>query len=270
MSDAIGYGGFWFSICFCCDMMHLLQGRVFKKEDFNQLSIGLVQKWHRGASQRLEEKASDYSCQIAGQNREFLGACPAEAVDRSKPVPAPRDEADGMISGFFLIMVLIQASEGRGPHHPRGEAVVKHVHYRPTKTAPEKLTQDAELLHDKEHLQEHLEEIIKEPDLSKMTDEELEFYYFQVHDTDKNSKLDGLEILNAILHTAHEEKHEEGEDTHSLEDFEYYVELIDRVLAEDDSDKDGYLSYPEYTSGRRNAIIAENRNQPSVKMVSHG
>ncbi|XP_044254733.1 uncharacterized protein LOC123005159 [Tribolium madens] len=184
------------------------------------------------------------------------------------PKPASRDEADKMIPGFFLMMVLIHTSESRGPHHPRGEAVVKHVHYRPTKTAPEKLMQDAELLHDKEHLQEHLEEIIKEPDLSKMTDEELEFYYFQVHDTDKNSKLDGLEILNAILHTTHEEKHEEGKETHSTDDFEYYVELIDRVLMEDDSDKDGYLSYPEYTSGRRNAIIAENRNQPSVKMVS--
>ena len=70
--------------------------------------------------------------------------------------------------------------------------------------------------------QEHLEEIINEPDLSKMTDEELEFYYFQVHDTDKNSKLDGLEILNAILHTTHEE--EKKDDIQAEEDdFEYYV-----------------------------------------------
>jgi hypothetical protein len=77
-------------------------------------------------------------------------------------------------------------------------------------------------------LQEHLEEVINEPDLSKMTDEELEFYYFQVHDTDKNSKLDGLEILHAIFHTIHDdEKNEEnGEDTNvdsKEEDFEYYV-----------------------------------------------
>ncbi|KAJ3659294.1 hypothetical protein Zmor_010990 [Zophobas morio] len=171
-----------------------------------------------------------------------------------------------MIPGFFLLMIWLNATEGRGPHHPRGEPVVKHVHYRPTKTQPEKITQDKELLHDKEHLQEHLEEIINEPDLSKMTDEELEFYYFQVHDTDKNSKLDGLEILNAILHTTHEE--EKKDDIQAEEDdFEYYVELIDRVLKEDDLDKDGYLSYPEFTSGRRNAILADNKNQVSVKMV---
>lgn len=55
-----------------------------------------------------------------------------------------------------------------------------------------------------------------------MTDEELEFYYFQVHDTDKNSKLDGLEILNAILHTHHEEQQEENQ-TQNNDDFEYYV-----------------------------------------------
>jgi hypothetical protein len=58
-----------------------------------------------------------------------------------------------MIPGYFLLMVLAYVTEGRGPHHPRGEPVVKHVHYRPTKTSPEKLTQDAQLLHDKEHLQ---------------------------------------------------------------------------------------------------------------------
>lgn len=63
------------------------------------------------------------------------------------------DEAGEMITGVFFIIALIHSSQSRGPHHPRGEAVVKHVHYKPTKTAPEKLTQDAELLHDKEHLQ---------------------------------------------------------------------------------------------------------------------
>lgn len=35
-----------------------------------------------------------------------------------------------------------------------------------------------------------------------MTDEELEFHFFQVHDMDKNLKLDGLEILQAIVHTS--------------------------------------------------------------------
>ncbi|KAF5308916.1 hypothetical protein FQR65_LT00616 [Abscondita terminalis] len=137
----------------------------------------------------------------------------------------------------------------RGPHHPRGETIVKHhVHYTPSRYKSEKLTQDEELLHDQSHLEEHLPEVI---DLSKMSDEELEFYYFQVHDSDKNSKLDGLEILQAIHHTSHNVENSRGDIEDKDNDFQYYVELIDRVLIEDDTDNDGFLSYPEYVAGRQ-------------------
>lgn len=91
-----------------------------------------------------------------------------------------------------------------------------------------------------------------------MSDEELEFHYFQLHDFDKNQHLDGLEILQAIRHTlnhhSEEEEHEETdmEDANKANDeFEYYIELIDRVLQEDDTDQDGFLSYPEYVAGRK-------------------
>ncbi|KAI4463615.1 multiple coagulation factor deficiency protein 2 neural stem cell derived neuronal survival protein [Holotrichia oblita] len=106
---------------------------------------------------------------------------------------------------------IVSCSGSRGPHHPRGGVIVKHhVHYKPSRGGvEEKLTQNEELLHDKAHIQEHLEEVIEQPDLSKLTDEELEFYYFQLHDTDNNSKLDGLEILQAILHTTHSNYNEE-------------------------------------------------------------
>lgn len=112
---------------------------------------------------------------------------------------------------FVLLMCLLSLVDCRGPHHPRGEPIAKHhVHYRPTRGANQKLLDDRELVHDTAHIQEHLEEIIEQPDLSKMTDEELDFYYFQMHDTDKNSKLDGLEILQAIMHTEHHDGHEEN------------------------------------------------------------
>lgn len=48
--------------------------------------------------------------------------------------------------------------------------------------------------------------------MSNLTDEELEFYYFQVHDNDKNSKLDGLELLQAIAHTKHDDEHFENDE----------------------------------------------------------
>ena len=33
-----------------------------------------------------------------------------------------------------------------------------------------------------------------------MSEEDIQFYYFHTHDTDKNGKLDGLEILYAMNH----------------------------------------------------------------------
>lgn len=76
--------------------------------------------------------------------------------------------------------------------------------------------------------------MIEEPDLSKMSDEELEFYYFQFHDTDKNSKLDGLEILQAILHTDHQghssdeenENSDENNAEQKIDDTSYYAGLF--------------------------------------------
>lgn len=44
----------------------------------------------------------------------------------------------------------------------------------------------------------HIEEdskVLTAEALAKMTPEELEFHYFSAHDFDRNSKLDGLELL---------------------------------------------------------------------------
>ncbi|KAB0800173.1 hypothetical protein PPYR_08053 [Photinus pyralis] len=155
-----------------------------------------------------------------------------------------------------LIVIFVFGTVGaisRGPHHPRGEKVVKHhVHYTPSRhSSPKKMTQDEELLHDTTHLEEHSEDLV---DVSTMSEEELDFFYFQVHDSDKNSKLDGLEMLQAIHHTAHNFEYTKGETIDKDEDFQYYIELIDRVLTEDDADRDGFLSYPEYIAGRRKDV----------------
>lgn len=43
-----------------------------------------------------------------------------------------------------------------------------------------------------------------------------------------------------------------------------FLELIDRVLKEDDTDNDGYLSYAEYTISRRKNV---KENEPAVKII---
>lgn len=61
------------------------------------------------------------------------------------------------------------------------------------------------------------------PDLSNMTNEELDFYYFHLHDTDHNSMLDGLEILQAVMHTAHNFENDAVDVKKNDEDLNYYV-----------------------------------------------
>lgn len=41
---------------------------------------------------------------------------------------------------------------------------------------------------------------MNEQDLSKMTEEELQFHYFKMHDNDNNNKLDGTELIKSLIH----------------------------------------------------------------------
>ncbi|KAL4711109.1 hypothetical protein ACJJTC_009480 [Scirpophaga incertulas] len=141
----------------------------------------------------------------------------------------------------------------RGPHHPHGQTPVdqKHHHYKPH--GSDSLTADSQLLHDKVHIEEDSPELTAEA-LSRMTPEELEFHYFSAHDFDKNSMLDGLELLKAVYHTVEHE----GSDHHADDSIEpqastleNFVALVDRTLEIDDNDGDGYVSYAEYRAARQ-------------------
>ncbi|XP_035735147.1 multiple coagulation factor deficiency protein 2 homolog [Vespa mandarinia] len=166
-----------------------------------------------------------------------------------------------MVLAFFLGLCIASAVGLRGPHHPRSS--VSHHHYSPHKGV--KLTQDTELLHDATHLKEDMGPIASQLDFSKMSEQEIEFHYFKVHDIDNNTKLDGLEILHAIQHTFHEHNVVD-EDGRSFVDDEPQIQedelprivgFIDRVLEEDDLDNDGYLGYVEFVLGRRKDHITQ-------------
>ncbi|OXU23317.1 hypothetical protein TSAR_013504 [Trichomalopsis sarcophagae] len=83
------------------------------------------------------------------------------------------------------------------------------------------------------HLTEDLGPLAEQLDITHMAEQEIDFHYFKLHDIDNNTKLDGLEIFNAIQHTLHD---------HSYEFF---------MLEEDDLDNDGYLAYIEFVLGRQ-------------------
>ncbi|XP_055323556.1 nuclear transcription factor Y subunit beta isoform X7 [Sitodiplosis mosellana] len=96
---------------------------------------------------------------------------------------------------------------------------------------------------EKEHIQEHMEVPI---DTSKMSEQELQFHYFTMHDSDKNNKLDGSELIKSLIHW-HEKDNKpvdaDGSDTYTDEKLS---EIIDQSLKIMDSDYDGYVSFPEF------------------------
>ncbi|XP_053608829.1 multiple coagulation factor deficiency protein 2 homolog [Plodia interpunctella] len=154
---------------------------------------------------------------------------------------------------LLLTLELVYALR-RGPHHPHGQTPVDshHHHYKPR--GSDTLTADSQLLHDARHIEEDSKVLTPEK-LASMTPEELEFHYFSAHDFDRNSMLDGLELLKAVYHTIeHETPDPDAMSPIEPEanDLESYIALVDRTLASDDTDGDGFVSYAEYRAARAN------------------
>ncbi len=130
------------------------------------------------------------------------------------------------------------------------------------------------------HLKHHYEGHIDFDHLNydEMRDEEIAFHYFKIHDTDNDNRLDGLEIMQAIMHNKDflklldGERDEEDEDAYDdnaeigdeerlqmhkeeqewqnkpneVMDEASIVEIVNQVLEDDDINEDGYIDFPEF------------------------
>ncbi|XP_055523817.1 sex-determining region Y protein isoform X3 [Wyeomyia smithii] len=115
---------------------------------------------------------------------------------------------------------------------------------------PQQVLNTHNLQQEKQHIAEHMEVPI---DTSKMSEQELQFHYFKMHDADNNNKLDGCELIKSLIHwhdakegEAHD--HEGGEqraEAHPQDD-DTLQSLIDPIMNLMDKDHDGYISYMEY------------------------
>ncbi|XP_033115875.1 multiple coagulation factor deficiency protein 2 homolog isoform X2 [Anneissia japonica] len=106
---------------------------------------------------------------------------------------------------------------------------------------------DKNHVHDKEHIREHLQDIVSPEELGReMTDDEIEFYYFKLHDYDQNNRLDGLEIMKAMFHF--DEKDQKREGKMAEDDI---IKLVADVFDEYDINYDGYIDYPEYANAQQ-------------------
>ncbi|XP_043223495.1 multiple coagulation factor deficiency protein 2 homolog isoform X2 [Amphibalanus amphitrite] len=92
---------------------------------------------------------------------------------------------------------------------------------------------------EKDHIKEHLGAPI---DTSKMSEEELQFHYFKMHDADGNNKLDGLELVASLQHW-----HDDGSGQETPDYPEWkIIEMVDLALLDADRNRDGLISWPEY------------------------
>merc|ERR1712170_91938 len=117
-----------------------------------------------------------------------------------------------------------------------------------------KRSDEGQIQGDKAHLSEELEEAFNKEAIENMTAEERDFHYFRIHDFDKNNLLDGLEVFKALVHESEHEKNETEQNSEAEKSFDDIVEMIDKVLEEDDTNKDGFLSYSEFVAGRRRVM----------------
>ena len=139
----------------------------------------------------------------------------------------------------------------------------------------------------------HIKKQVQEDylDLNTMDDSKLLMQYFRKHDTDKNHKLDGLELLKAIANMeedhSHSDEDEGGHGDHDpgageedpgagplKVDIEQIIPIVDSILQQDDKvaagvssnilnsikifqNKDGYLNYAEFMSRQKQHMRAK-------------
>ncbi|XP_013783653.1 multiple coagulation factor deficiency protein 2 homolog [Limulus polyphemus] len=118
------------------------------------------------------------------------------------------------------------------------------------------LIRDKTHIQDREHIKEHLEGVVNQPDVSQMSEEELQFHYFKLHDNDDNNKLDGCELIKSLIHWHVEESKHLGQNappqgTTKIFTDQELSQMIDPILNIDDRNKDGFIDYPEFIAAQK-------------------
>jgi Ca2+-binding EF-hand superfamily protein len=97
-------------------------------------------------------------------------------------------------------------------------------------------------------------------DTSNMSEQELQFHYFKMHDSDGNNKLDGLELVKSLIHWHDSANHDPKSGTPVPEakifKDDELKSMIDPILDSDDKNKDGFIDYPEFIAAQQAAAAS--------------
>ncbi|KAI0988440.1 hypothetical protein GJ496_000213 [Pomphorhynchus laevis] len=92
-------------------------------------------------------------------------------------------------------------------------------------------------IHDSKHIMHDIEEVMEKPK-ARLTRDEEDYYFFILHDYNKDNLLDGVELLKGYMH-------EHASSGKRLTD-EILERSVDYVLTSADLDGDRYLTFPEF------------------------
>ncbi|XP_059614678.1 uncharacterized transmembrane protein DDB_G0281039-like isoform X1 [Phlebotomus argentipes] len=134
----------------------------------------------------------------------------------------------------------------QGHHQPHGQHAQHGQHGQP----PQVLN-PGNIQEERDHIKEHLEVPI---DTSKMSEQELQFHYFKMHDSDNNNKLDGCELIKSLIHWHDEIPSDPDIQAATYTDAQLET-IVESVLGMMDRNKDGFIEYHEYI----NSESAQNR-----------
>nr|XP_019530660.2 multiple coagulation factor deficiency protein 2 homolog isoform X6 [Aedes albopictus]XP_029712585.1 multiple coagulation factor deficiency protein 2 homolog isoform X6 [Aedes albopictus] len=128
---------------------------------------------------------------------------------------------------------------------------------------PQQVLNANNIQQEKAHIAEHMDVPI---DTSKMSEQELQFHYFKMHDSDNNNKLDGCELIKSLIHWHEESKNQEqtGQPGHQDKIFsnDELSALIDPILSSDDHNRDGFIDYPEFVRAQHKAAAQQQQGGP--------
>merc|ERR1712227_259818 len=112
--------------------------------------------------------------------------------------------------------------------------------------------------HEREHMLEHLKQMVGDKDTKEMTPEELQFYYFKQHDYDNNNQLDGIELIQAMTHYERMDLEDRGGNDHEYPRFteEQFIDMVKGILDNQDKNNDGYVDYFEFQDAQKSRADA--------------
>ncbi|PRD36005.1 UNVERIFIED_CONTAM: Mcfd2 [Trichonephila clavipes] len=143
-----------------------------------------------------------------------------------------------MISVSFITTCLLKLAVGG----------TNHSHHVPS------LMTNKSHLDDRDHIEHHMNDLTGK-DVNQMAEDELQFLYFKMHDSDNNDKLDGCELVKSLLHW-HIEEHDSmlpnsSEGITKIFGHDELAIMIDPILSSDDVNFDGFIDYPEFVAAQK-------------------